>query len=196
MEWIMLRVGVLSVVGLVGLTGVAAPQEPPEVWRVAEAVSALPETMRANAEVRLFRNGDLVTVRSGGNGLICLGNDPDSERWHVACYHESLEPFMARGRQLRAQGVTERAVIDSIRSAEIESGELGFPAGPAALYSLTGEKGSFNPETGEAEGAGALYVLYVPYGTEASTGVSTVPSRARPWLMASGKPWAHVMISR
>ena len=192
----MLKVCVLSVVGLAVVAGFATPQETSEVQRVAEAVSALPEPMRAGAEVRLFTNGKLATVRSGSNGLICLGDDPDDERWHVACYHASLEPFMARGRQLRAQGITERAAIDSIRSAEIESGKLEFPAGPVALYSLTGEKGSFDSVTGEAEGAAALYVLYVPYATEASTGISTVPSRARPWLMAPGKPWAHVMITR
>lgn len=192
----MLKVCALSVVGLVVFAGFATPQETRDVQRVAEAVSALPEAMRAEAEVRLFKNGELVTVRSGSNGLICLGDDPDDERWHVACYHVSLEPFMARGRQLRAQGITERAAIDSIRSAEIDSGKLEFPAGPVALYSLTGEKGSFDSVTGAAEGAAALYVLYVPFATEASTGVSTVPSRARPWLMAPGKPWAHVMISR
>ncbi len=192
----MLKVCALLVVGLVVFAGSATPQETPDVQRVAEAVSALPEAMRAEAEVRLFKNGELVTVRSGSNGLICLGDDPDDERWHVACYHVSLEPFMARGRQLRAQGITERAAIDSIRSAEIGSGKLEFPAGPVALYSLTGEKGSFDSVTGAAEGAAELYVLYVPFATEASTGVSTVPSRARPWLMAPGKPWAHVMISR
>ena len=192
----MYRPLVLSILCLAGLTGAAVAQQASEVQLIAEAVSALPEAMRAGAEVRLFRNGELIMARSGSNGLICLGNDPDDERWHVACYHESLEPFMARGRQLRAQGMTERAVIDSLRRAEIESGKLEFPAGPAALYSLTGRTGSFDSETGEAEGAAVLFVLYVPYGTEASTGISTVPSRTRPWLMAPGKPWAHVMISR
>jgi hypothetical protein len=175
---------------------IARAQDLSEAQLIAEAVSPAPEAMRADAEVRLFSSGELVTARSGGNALICLGNDPDGERWHVACYHESLEPFMTRGRQLRAQGITERAAIDSIRGAEIAAGELEFPAGPAALYSLTGPKGSYDAETGEVRGANALYVVYVPFGTEASTGISTVPSRTRPWLMAAGKPWAHVMISR
>ncbi len=192
----MLRICTLSFAGFMAFTGVATAQERSEARKVAEAVSAAPEALRAEAEVRLFENSELVTVRSGSNGLICLGDDPNSERWHVACYHESLEPFMVRGRQLRAQGVTGLAAIDSIRRAEIESGRLAFPAGPAALYSLTGEEGSFNSETGEAEGVAAVYVIYVPYGTEASTGISTVPSGARPWLMAAGKPWAHVMITR
>ena len=30
--------------------------------------------------------------------MICLADDPnESPRWHVACYHKALEPFMARG---------------------------------------------------------------------------------------------------
>lgn len=190
------RTLVVSVLCAAALLEAAVAQEVSESQGIAEAVSALPEAMRGAAEVRLFKGGGLVTVRSGSNGIICLGDDPADERWHVACYHESLEPFMARGRQLRAQGITERAAIDSIRGAEIESGALEFPAGPAALYSLFGEIGSYNIGTGEAEGAAALYVLYVPYGTEASTGISTTPSQERPWLMAPGEPWAHVMISR
>ena len=185
-----------SILALALPLGPVTAQETSDSRAIEEAVSALPEAMRGAAEVRLFKDGELATVRSGSNGLICLGDDPRDERWHVACYHESLEPFMARGRQLRAQGVTSRAAIDSIRGAEIESGKLAFPTGPTALYQLSGEMGSFNYETGEAEGANALYVLYLPYGTEASTGISTVPSQARPWLMAPGEPWAHVMISR
>lgn len=189
-------IAALSILFLAAPVRLAMAQQTPEAGLIAETVSPLPEAMRAGAEVRVFKNGELVTVRPGSNGIICLGDDPADDRWHVACYHESLEPFMARGRQLRAQGITQRAAIDSIRGAEIEAGTLEFPAGPAALYQLFGETGSFNSETGEAEGASALYVLYLPYGTEASTGISTVPSRARPWLMAPGEPWAHVMISR
>jgi hypothetical protein len=192
----MIRTIVTSILALALPPSAALAQQTSDSRAIEEAVSALPEAMRAAAEVRLFKDGELVTVRSGSNGLICLGDNPRDERWHVACYHESLEPFMLRGRQLRAEGITSRAAIDSIRGSEIESGVLEFPTGPAALYSLTGEEGSFNPETGEGEGASGLYVLYVPYGTEASTGMSTVPSRDRPWLMAPGEPWAHVMISR
>jgi hypothetical protein len=103
---------------------------------------------------------------------------------------------MARGRELQAQGVTARPEIDKIRQAEIELGELEFPKGPTTLYSLFADEGAFNASTGEAEGAGGLYVIYVPYATEESVGVSAVSSRDRPWLMFPGKPWAHIMIVR
>lgn len=176
--------------------GGSAAQEPPDERVIAEAVSALPEVMRDGAEVRAFRDGELVKIREGTNGLVCLGDDPAREGWHVACYHKELDPFMRRGRELRAQGITERPDIDAARLADIESGAITFPDHPTSLYSLFAKEGSFNPETREAEGAGGLWVIYVPYATEESTGISLESSRERPWLMHPGKPWAHVMIPR
>jgi hypothetical protein len=191
-----MRVVVLVLACIVCLPLSALPQDVIDEREIAEAVSALPQAQRDGATVRAFRGGALVTLREGSNGLVCLGDDPARDGWHVACYHESLDAFMARGRELRAAGVTNRAAIESRRLAEIESGELDFPDGPAALYSLSGEEGSFDPVTGEAEGVRGLTVIYLPYATEASTGISMEGSRDRPWLMAPGKPWAHVMISR
>lgn len=174
----------------------ASSQAKTDDREIAEAVSALPQALRDGATVRAIRQGRLVTIRVGTNGLICLGDNPAEERWHVACYHESLDPFMERGRALRAQGVTERAAIDSIRMAEVEAGRLSMPSQPTALYSLFANDGVFDPASGEAAGARGLYVIYMPYASEATTGISAVPSQERPWLMFPGKPWAHVMISR
>ena len=53
------------------------------------------------------------------------------------CYHKSMEPFMARGRALRAQGVNGEQV-DTVRFAEVKSGKLTVPTQPAALYQLFG----------------------------------------------------------
>lgn len=192
----MYRVLVLGGLVWASLPGLGEAQQKSKAQEIREAVSALPAPLRDGAEVRAFQEGSLAKIRDGNNGLICLADDPRDERWHVACYHASLEPFMARGRELRAQGELSRAMVDSIRLAEIESGELAFPTGPAALYSLTGSEGDFDTESGEAPGTRSLHVIYVPYATEASLGISTRPSRERPWLMTPGKPWAHVMISR
>lgn len=192
----MYRILVLVAIGLMAVPQVAAPQEKSDDLVIAEAVSALPEPMRDGAAVMAHRGGELVMVRKGSNAMLCLGDDPAREGWHVACYQKDLDPFMARGRELRAQGVTERPEIDKVRAAEIESGKLEFPDGPAALYSLFAEEGAFNATTGEAEGAQGLYVIYVPYATEESVGISVVSSRERPWLMFPGKPWAHIMIPR
>lgn len=53
-------------------------------------------------------SGEIVTLREGNNGLVCLADDPNSKGISVACYSDKLEPYMARGRALIAEGKTER----------------------------------------------------------------------------------------
>jgi hypothetical protein len=121
---------------------------------------------------------------------VCLSDDPNDEKLRVACYHEDLEPFMKRGRELRRQGNGGTAV-DSIRRAEIEAGTLSYPDRPVALYNLSGD--GYDAAADSVRNASRLRVLYVPYETANSTGLPTSP-QGGPWLMAPGEPWAHVMI--
>jgi hypothetical protein len=161
--------------------------------RIAAAVSPLPEEFREGATVaeRGAADARLITLREGDGPFICLASDPAGERFHVACYHRSLEPFMARGRELRAEGY--QAEVDSIRNAEIEAGDLRMPDHPAALYSLTGPVDAMDVHTGEVTGARHLYVVYVPFATGESTGLPTRPQPNAPWLMNPGTAKAHIM---
>ncbi len=134
-----------------------------------------------------------MTLREGSNELICLADNPENKQFHVACYYEGLEPFMKRGRQLRAKGLS-RSEVDSIRKVEIEAGELKYPNRPMGLYSLSGPEGAYDYETGEVKNGSPLYVVYVPYATEKSTGISSAPAfEGGSWLMEPGTPWAHIM---
>jgi hypothetical protein len=64
-----------------------------------------------------------------------------------------------------------------------------------SLYSLTGGADAWDYTTNTLKSARPLYVVYVPYATVETTGISTSPaSEGAPWLMDSGKPWAHIMI--
>ena len=172
----------------------AAPRAPMSVAdQVASAVLPLPAEMRAGATVLGYgADGRLGTLRAGSGSMICLATDPKLERFHVACYHRSMEPFMARGRELRAQGVTGERV-DSVRYAEAKAGTLALPKEPAVLYSLTG--GSFDAATGTAPEARHLYVVYIPYATAESTGLSARPVQGQPWIMFPGTPKAHIMFT-
>ncbi len=170
-------------------------QVPPAEQQIGAAVQAAPEAMRDAAAVLGYDDaGELAWLREGSNELICLADRPGDDRFHVACYHEALDPFMQRGRELRAQGLSD-AEVDSIRRAEIEAGELSMPDHPASLYSLTGSGGAFDPETGEVSGAFPLYVLYTPFATGEQLGVPTRPAGNLPWLMDAGTPWAHLMVT-
>ena len=175
----------------VSLPAVAAAQ-PPAAQQIAAAVLPLPAEFRASATVLGYgADGALGTLRGGTGPYVCLAPDPKRADFHVACYHRSLEPFMARGRALRAQGITSHERVDSARFAEVRSGALKMPTQGAALYSLTG--GSFDAATGVATGARPLYVIYMPGATPESTGIPAQPAQGTPWLMFPGTPKAHIM---
>jgi hypothetical protein len=162
---------------------------------IAEAVSPLPESMRQGATVMVFTGTELERIRQGDNSMICLADDPGRTGFHVACYHEDLGPFMARGRELRAQG-KDGNESRAMRFAEIEAGALEWPDKARSLYSLSNaDDRGFDYEAGTIPGAWRLQVVYVPYATEQSTGISTSPARDRPWLMHPGTPGAHLMIN-
>ena len=160
--------------------------------QIAAAVLPLPADARPTATVLGYSaDGKLTTLRKGTGGMTCLARDPKAKDFHVACYHDSMEPFMARGRELRATGVTGTQV-DTVRFREVKAGTLKMPVHPASLYSLTGGTG-FDPKTGTAPGARWLYVVYIPYATGATTGLSEKPMPDAPWIMFPGTPKAHIM---
>ena len=183
----------LTLCALAGAPAVLVAQTPTAAQQVAAAVLALPESLREDATVLGYGEGKgLVTLRKGGNHMICLADDPAVPAFHVACYHDSMEPFMARGRELRAGGVTGEQVA-TVRFREVKEGKLKVPTQPAMLYSLSGPAGSWDPATGEVKGARPLYVTYIPFATTATTGLPEVPARGKPWIMFPGTPKAHIM---
>lgn len=172
----------------------AAPRIAPAAEQIAAAVLPLPVEQRAGAAVLGYdARGALVTLRAGRNGMRCLADDPAHDEVHVACYHQGMEPFMARGRALRASGVTG-AQVDTVRFREIAAGRLAMPRTGGALYTLTGPAGSWSAATGKLTGARPLFVYYLPFATGATTGLAEQPSRSEPWLMFPGTPKAHVML--
>jgi hypothetical protein len=172
-----------------------AQAAPPVAEQIAAAVLALPKEMQANAGVMGYRTaGKLEMLRPPKNDMLCLADDPADEQFHVSCYHTSMEPFMARGRALREAGTTG-AKVDTARFAEVKAGKLKMPTAPASLYQIFAAKDAFDPATGTVSKSRALIVVYVPFATEASTGLSSVPSTTKPWLMLPGTPKAHIMFS-
>ncbi|MEO5798317.1 MAG: hypothetical protein ABIZ70_07325 [Gemmatimonadales bacterium] len=167
---------------------------PPADQQIAVAVLPLPAEFRADATVLGYSpEGKLVTLRDGKGAMTCLADDPKEEKaFHVACYHKSMEPFMARGRALRASGVTGDKV-DSVRFKEVKAGKIRMPK-QAALWSLSGDASVVDMAAGKVTPAArALYVVYMPYATPATSGIPAAPVRGAPWVMYPGTPKAHIM---
>ena len=176
-----------------GLAPAAAADIPPAAVQIAGAVLAAPAEMREGAAVLGYNaEGKLATIREGRNELICLATDPAKSTFNVACYHKDLEPFMARGRELLAEKVTG-AKRNEVRFKEMEEGKVAMTKEPRTLYVLTGS--SFDAVTGKVQDSYLRWVIYVPFATPQSTGLSTKASDGAPWLMSPGTAGAHIMIS-
>jgi hypothetical protein len=171
----------------------AAEKVAPAAQQIAAAVTALPEELRAAAAVLGYSpDQKLVSLRTGTNDMICLAPKPGAEKFHSACYHKAMEPFMARGRELRQQGVKDEQV-DTVRFAEVKSGKLKMPTQATMLYQIFG--GTFDAATAKVTGGQWLYVTYIPFATPATTGLSAKGSDKAPWIMFPGTPKAHIMFS-
>lgn len=163
--------------------------------QIKSAVLAAPEEMRSTATVMGYNSDNqLILLREGSGDLICLADNPDSKGFNVACYQKDLDPFMVRGRELRAEGKKRQEVFE-IRGEEVKAGKLEIPKG-STLHILYGPDDVLNKETGEVTGANLRYVVYMPYASSESTGLPLKPSSpGAPWLMDPGTHRAHIMIT-
>lgn len=162
---------------------------------IATALMAAPEASRSGCKVIGYNMaGEFGTLREGDNEFIVLVDNPNQDGFNAACYHKDLEPFMARGRALRAEGKGNQDVFD-IREEEMKSGLLNIVPG-STLHIYYGPNSTYDPETSKVEGAKLRYVVYLPFATAESTGLPEAPPASNhPWIMNPGTHRAHIMIS-
>lgn len=163
---------------------------------VATALMAAPEESREGCTVIGYNMaGEFDTLKKGDNQFICLADDPKEEGFSAACYHKSLEPFMARGRELKREGKSHKEIFD-IREAEAKSGKLKMGNPGATLQVYYSAKAMYNPKTNKVDGAQYRYVVYIPWATSESTGLPETPvAPNHPWIMDPGTHRAHIMIN-
>jgi len=157
---------------------------------------AAPKESREGSKVIGYNMaGEFVTLKEGDNEFICLADDPNRDGFSAACYHKDLDPFMAKGRELKAEGKTGKEVFD-IREEEIKSGKLEMGKAGTTLHIYYGSNTMYDPETSEVEGAQYRYVVYMPWATSKSTGLPEAPlAPNHPWIMDPGTHKAHIMFT-
>lgn len=171
-------------------------QIPSAEIQIKTAVLAAPEDKRAGAMVYGYdAKGEFVVLRKGTNEMICLADNPNQAGLSVSCYHKDLEPFMARGRELKAEGKSFQETFD-IREAEAKSGKLMMPKQASNLQVYSAKAEDYNATTGEVTKGSFRYVVYIPWATAASTGLPIKPEApGMPWIMDPGTHRAHIMIN-
>ncbi len=175
---------------------ISLAQIPSAEIQIKAAVLAAPVELRDSAMVYGYNEkGELVVLRKGANEMVCLADDPKQDGFSVACYHKDLDPFMARGRELKAAGKSQMEIFD-MREAEVKSAKLFMPKQPTTLFVYFAPADGYNLQTGEVTNGTFRYVVYVPYATAESTGLPLKPEApGMPWLMDPGTYRAHIMIN-
>ncbi len=182
---------------ILGLSGTAGCQTIPSTEvQIKTALLACPDESRDKAMVYGYSpKGEFIVLRKGENEMVCLADDPNQPGLNVACYHKSLDPFMARGRELKKEGKTYEEIFNT-REAEVKSGKLIMNIQPATLFVYSADKEKYNAATGEAKDGYLRSVVYIPYATAESTGLPAKPfGPGLPWIMDAGTHRAHIMIS-
>lgn len=164
--------------------------------QIASALFAAPIEAREGAKVYGYdEQGNFIVLREGTNEMICIADNPNKKGFEVDCYHKDMDPYMKRGRELKAEGKTSAERRD-IREKEAKEGRLLLPKKPATLYVLYGENGYYDIDSNKVKNAKYRYVVYIPYATQESTGLALEPNApGHPWLMFPGKANAHIMIT-
>jgi hypothetical protein len=170
-------------------------QTPTAEIQIKVALLAAPQDKREGAMVYGYdAKGEIVVLRKGTNEIICIADNPKQNGLSVSCYHKDLEPFMARGRELKAAGRTFQEIFD-IREAEAKSGKLVMPKQASNLQVYSAPAEAYNATTGEVTKGSFRYVVYIPWATAASTGLPIKPEvPGMPWIMDPGTHRAHIMI--
>jgi len=165
----------LSAVLSILSVGAIAQAIPASELQIRTALLAAPPDKRDSATVYGYAaDKELVVLREGTNEMICVADDPAQPGLSVSCYHRDLQPFMQRGRDLRTMGRTQEQIF-LIREKEAKSGELILPKQPTTLYVYSAKDSAYNKKTGEVKNGYLRYVIYIPFATSASTGLTEKP---------------------
>jgi len=181
-------IGVLTVLALAS-PWMAAAQTPTAEAQIAEAVSILPEDLRAGATVVTYdkTTGERKVLRQGTSFLEC---QPKMADGFERCYHKSFGPRRDLEARLTAQKKSEKEIADAVAAA-VKAGTI--PAAPQGMMSYRGYD--------KRDRIQNLWVWSQPNATPEQIGVSTVSQRdaalegkGLPWMMLPGTPGAHIMI--
>ena len=173
-----------------------AQEIPPAEIQIKGALLAAPEDSRDSAMVYGYNDKlEFIVLRNGANDMVCIADDPRQKGFSAAAYHKDLEPFMVRGRELRAQGKSFKEVFDA-REEEAKAGKLKMPKDGTTLFIYFASEEDYDPATGEVKNGMFRYVVYIPYATAEGTGLPLkLDAPGMPWIMDPGTHRAHIMIN-
>jgi hypothetical protein len=188
--------GGISLPGLILVSLVAAQAPLSTDHTIAGALLPLPEQLRAGATVvRLDASFRPEVLRKGTNGMVCIADAPNDDRFDVRCYRDSFIPVVYRAFQLGYRVAGEKVEV------EIKAGTLKLSPEPTAGYRCLGAISGYDASrTAVNAQVECWQSIHFPFRTAAEVGfpderdVPESQQRGTPYVMSSGSYWSHVMI--
>src|SRR5262252_6419334 len=181
---------------VLSLAVLPAAQSSSQSQVIAGALLPLPEALRAAATVvRLDSTFHPEELRKGTNGMVCIADAPNDDRFDVRCYRDSFIAVVYRAFQLGYQVSGEKV------EAEIKAGKLELSREPTAGYRCLGPIEGYDAARNTVDARIECWQsMHFPFRTAAELGfpderdIPESQQRTLPYVMSSGKYWAHVMI--
>lgn len=153
--------------------------------QIAQAVSPLPEMLRAGASVISYDSkGMPMVLRQGTNNIICNPNQ-SADGFAVNCYEKVMKTQNDMQAKLRAEGKDQKAIQAAMQEARAAGKLPAVPLGTAS-YSRIGKSDAESRVT---------WRIALPGATTESTGLPDKKGAAGdPWLQLGGTPNAHIHI--
>jgi predicted TIM-barrel fold metal-dependent hydrolase len=163
---------------------------------VAAALIPLPEQLRDKATVvRLNASFRPEVLRAGTNGMVCIADAPNDDKFDVRCYRDTFMPVVYRTFQLGYDVAGPKV------GAEIQAGTLRLSREPTAGYRCLGPISGYDALRNRADTRIECWQsIHFPFRTATDVGFPDerdVPESRQleiPYVMASGTYWSHVMI--
>jgi len=157
--------------------------------QIAEAVTPLPEDLKADATVVTYdeATGARKVLRQGTNFIEC---QPKTEDGFVRCYNKAFGPRRDLEAKLRAEGKSDEEIQQAIAAA-VKAGTIPAPPKGSMSYRYYDKPDRIQ----------MLWVMSMPNAQPDTIAASTGSQRdaalkgqGLPWMMRPGEPGAHIMI--
>jgi hypothetical protein len=169
---------------LVGTASQAVAQGKSTKAKIANAVSAAPRAISANAAVMDWpatEGGQMTTLRAGTNGYTCLPDFPKSKGNDPMCVDDQWMGFMGAMMTKATPKVTHTGIAYMIAPG---SSSWGSNTDPGA------EKATADNEWGNDP----PHIMLIVTDPSALEGIPTTRQSGTPWVMWRGTPYAHIMV--
>ncbi|WP_150124978.1 hypothetical protein [Tsuneonella mangrovi] len=160
---------------------------------------ALPETLVSQATVELTQaDGTTTTVQQGSGELTCTVSSSDrrgiKNRLLVICPPESVNELRPQLKAIKDKSADEDAYRAAVAAA-VKDGTIKLPKPGTTGYGFMGGADSWGKDPAQLKDAVSWQYVLEPMMTGADLGLPEKRDGTMPWLMASGRPFAHIMLS-